>query len=49
MADESVMAVPGLGKLEYTLKHYTAYAKAIADKAEELCELGKPIYISSGY
>ncbi|XP_064407107.1 uncharacterized protein LOC135351919 isoform X2 [Halichondria panicea] len=36
MADEAVMAVPGLGKLDYTLKHYLSYTEAVGDKAKEL-------------
>ena len=40
MADESVLAVPDLGKLDYTQKHYTAYAVKIQTKAKELTKLG---------
>ena len=36
MADESVLAVPGLGKLEYTLKQYLAYTKKVQAKAKQL-------------
>ena len=36
MADEAVMAVPGLGKLDYTLKHYLSYTEAVGAKAKEL-------------
>lgn len=36
MADESVLAVPGLGKLEYTLKQYLAYAQKIQAKTKQL-------------
>lgn len=41
MADESVLAVPELGKLEYNLKHYLAYAKKVQTKARQLNKLGK--------
>lgn len=41
MADESVLAVPELGKLEYNLKHYLAYAKKVQTKACQLNKLGK--------
>ena len=40
MADESVLAVPGLGKLDYTQKHYLAYAEKIQEKSKELSKLG---------
>ena len=40
MADESVLSVPGLGKLDYTQKHYMAYAAKVQEKAKELSELG---------
>ena len=40
MADESVLAVPGTGKLDYTQKHYLAYAEQIKEKANELSKLG---------
>ena len=36
MADESVLAVPGLGRLEYTLKYYLTYAKKVQTKAKQL-------------
>ena len=41
MADESVLAVPELGRLQYNLKHYLAYAKKIQKKASQLNKLGK--------
>ena len=41
MADESVLSVPNLGKLDYTQKHYLAYAGKIQEKAEELSKLGE--------
>ena len=44
MADESVLAVPELGKLEYNLKHYLAYAKKIEKKAHQLNKLGKKLF-----
>ena len=40
MADESTMAVSGIGKLDYTLKQYLHYADAICSKAQELNTLG---------
>jgi hypothetical protein len=40
MADEAVLSVPDLGKLDYTQKHYIAYASKIQDKAKELATLG---------
>lgn len=46
MADESVLAVPELGKLEYNLKHYLAYAKKIEKKAHQLNKLGKKLLMS---
>lgn len=36
MADEAVLAVPDLGKLDYTLKHYLKYAQKMRDKATQL-------------
>ena len=46
MADESVLAVPELGKLEYNLKHYLAYAKKIEKKVHQLNKLGKKLLMS---
>jgi len=43
MADESVLAVPELGKLEYNLKHYLAYTKKIEKKTHQLNKLGKKL------
>lgn len=43
MADESVLAVPELGKLEYNLKHYRAYTKKIEKKTHQLNKLGKKL------
>ena len=40
MADEAVLSVPDLGKLDYTQKHYLAYASKIQEKAKELSTLG---------
>ena len=40
MADEAVLSVPDLGKLDYTQKHYLAYASKIQDKAKQLTTLG---------
>ncbi len=40
MADEAVLAVPELGKLDYTLRHYLSYADALKDKTRQLNELG---------
>ena len=41
MADESVLSVPNLGKLDYTQKHYLAYAGKVQEKAKELNKLGE--------
>ncbi len=41
MADEAVMAVPGLGKLDYTLKHYLSYTEAVGAKAKELNKMSE--------
>ncbi len=41
MADEAVLSVPGLGKLDYTLRHYLAYTGALREKVSQLNELGK--------
>ncbi len=41
MADESVLSVPGLGKLEYNLKHYMSYVTKIQDTVAGLNESGK--------
>ena len=41
MADESVLSIPGLGKLEYNIKHYMAYAVKTREKVKELNELEK--------
>lgn len=41
MADESVLAVPGLGRLDYSLKHYLAYAKRVKGKAKQLNSIGQ--------
>ena len=40
MADEAVLSIPDLGKLDYTQKHYLAYASKIQDKAKQLTTLG---------
>lgn len=40
MADEAVLGVPDLGKLEYTQKHYISYASKVQEKAKELNRLG---------
>ena len=40
MADGAVLSVPDLGKLDYTQKHYLAYASKIQEKAKELSTLG---------
>ena len=47
MADEAVLGVPGLGKLEYTLGHYMSYADAISGKVEQLNKLGGTKWLSS--
>lgn len=39
MADEAVLAVPNLGKLDYTLKHYLKYAQKMKEKANQLSAL----------
>ena len=39
MADEAVLAVPNLGKLDYTLKHYLKYAQKMKEKAHQLSAL----------
>jgi len=36
MADESMLSVPGLGKIEYNLKYFMSYAAKIQDKVEQL-------------
>lgn len=36
MADESVLSVPGLGKLEYNLKHYMCYVAKVQEKVDIL-------------
>lgn len=41
MADEAVLSVPGLGKMDYTLKHYMAYASKLQDKVKELNASGE--------
>lgn len=41
MADEAVLAVPDLGKLDYSLKQYLKYAQKIREKAAELNALRK--------
>lgn len=41
MADEAVLEVPGLGKLEYNLKHYMKYARRVEEKKRTLNALGK--------
>ena len=41
MADEAMLSVPGLGKLDYTLKHYMAYASKLQDKVKQLNALGE--------
>ena len=43
MADESVLSVPGLGKLDYNLRHYLLYAKKVEEKAKELSGTGDQI------
>ena len=49
MADESVLSVPGMGKLmDYNLRHYLLYAKKVEDKAKELNEIGKSLLTISG-
>lgn len=40
MADEAALAVPGLGKLTYTLKQYLTYASALQEKASQLTKSG---------
>lgn len=40
MADEAVLSVPNLGKLDYTQKHYMAFASKIQEKAREVSTLG---------
>ena len=40
MADESVLSVPGLGKLEYNLKHYMRYVEKIQEKVDILNAAG---------
>ena len=40
MADEAVLSVPDLGKLDYTQKHYMAYASKVQEKAKQLSTLG---------
>lgn len=40
MADEAVLSVPDLGKLDYTQKHYMEYASKIQEKAKQLSILG---------
>ena len=49
MADESVLSVPGLGKLDYTLKHYMTYANEIQVKAKALNRLGKEKLATSSF
>ena len=44
MADESVQGVPGLGKLDYTLRHYMAYAAEVQRKTEQLNKSGAMKY-----
>ena len=41
MSDESVQAIPGIGKLTYTFKQYLTYATALQEKAKQLTTLGK--------
>ena len=40
MADEAVLSVPDLGKLDYTQKYYMAYASKVQEKAKQLSTLG---------
>jgi hypothetical protein len=40
MADEAVLSVPGLGKMEYNLKHYMAYANKLREKVKLLNKSG---------
>lgn len=46
MADEAVMAVPGL-RLDYTLQNYLTFAERIRDKARELSDLGTSLHTPS--
>lgn len=41
MADEAVLSVPGLGKLEYNLRHYMNYVSRIQEKVVTLNQSGK--------
>ena len=40
MADESLQAVSGMGKLTYTLKQYITYASTLQEKARQLSKTG---------
>jgi len=44
MADEAMQAIPGLGKVDYTMKFYLTYLDKIRSCLENLKEKGK--YIS---
>ena len=41
MADESAQAVPGLERLNYSLKQYMAYATELQQKARQLSRMGQ--------
>ena len=41
MSDESVQAIPGIGKLTYTFKQYLTYATALQEKAKQLTTSGQ--------
>ena len=43
MADEPAQAVPGLEKLNYSLKQYMAYATALQQKARQLSRMGQSV------
>ncbi len=40
MADEAVMSVPELGKIDYTLKYFLGYARKVQEKVKQLNLLG---------
>ena len=48
MADEAVLAVPGMDRLTYTLKQYLSYASALQEKAKQLSESGSQPVLSIG-
>ena len=41
MSDEATIVVPGINKLDYSLKQYLTFAEAMCDKAEYLSTLNK--------